>query len=149
MKNKKTHLLILVAFLVALAGATEYTLSDKKVIRTINVQVQPDNDNIWRIRDEKGNNAGSMKVNRKDKDTIYWRSNKSDLIFTFSKNVNNYFIFDEGMFSNGITQGIKRNETLRLTLKDNAPKGTLTYEIYVIEADTLVEGGSPPKLIIY
>jgi len=116
-------------------------------LRTVNVKIEEDrNDNTWRVRDNEGKNRGTMKVKRMD--TINWQAKGSDMVFTFSKDVNQYFTFDEEMFKDGKSQELTESKKLRVTLKSDAPQDTLVYQVYVVEADTFVVGDSPPKVII-
>lgn len=146
MKHKITRLLLLGAFFITTAGLVYFTGLPVKLFNTEEVKIQEDNDGIWRIRDKDGVNKGTMRINKKDK--IAWQAHGSDLQFRFHKDVNDYFIFDDGMFEDGKTQMISNNKKLRVTLKENAPADTLIYDVYVVEADTFVVGNSPPKLII-
>jgi len=116
-------------------------------MRTVNVKIEEDNrDNKWRVRDNAGVNRGTINVKKMDQ--INWQAKGSDMVFTFSKDVNQYFDFDDGLFSDGRNQEIAKSKKLRVTLKSDAPSDTLIYQVYVVEADTFVIGNSPPKVII-
>lgn len=116
-------------------------------LKTIVVKIEQDRDtNIWRVRDNTGKNRGTLKVKKKDK--IKWQAKGSDVKFTFSKPVAEYFTYDEGQFADGSTQFLGSSKTLSLTVKQDAPSDTLIYEVYVVKSDTFVVGNSPPKLII-
>lgn len=117
------------------------------VMKIINVKVEYDNrDNTWRVRDNEGQNRGTLKVKRKD--NISWHAKGSEMIFTFSENVDRYFEYDEGLFEDGTSQVVADDKKLRLTLRDDAPQDTLIYQVYVMDADTFVIGNSPPRVII-
>lgn len=146
MNNQKFKIVLLGVFFLAAAGMMYHATSSDEELRNINVKIEETRDGTWRVRDINGNNQGRMKVNRKDK--ISWHALGSDMVFTFSENVDDYFDFEDGMFEDGQSQRIERSKRLRVTLKDNAPKDTLVYEVYVAEADTYVVGNSPPVLII-
>lgn len=144
--GKYKYIIMLFGFFLLTAGLM-YTSSDSlEMEATENVKIQEDSDGIWRIRDNNGNNKGTMRVKKNDK--INWHAMGSAMEFRFHKDVNAYFNYESGMFANGKTQMIEKSKMLRLTLKENAPQDTLTYDIYVVDADTFVVGNSPPILII-
>ena len=144
-KSLFTFGLLLLALIFAGIGINMTIAED--ILRTVNVKIEEDrNDNTWRVRDNEGRNRGTMKVKRMDK--INWQAKGSDMVFTFSKDVNQYFNFDEEVFKDGKTQEITDSKKLRVTLKPDAPKDTLVYQVYVVKADTFVIGDSPPKVII-
>lgn len=137
--------LMLLVLLFTGIGINMTTAED--ILRTVNVKIEEDrNDNTWRVRDNEGKNMGTIKV--KKADNINWQAKGSDMVFTFSKDVNQYFNFDEEVFKDGKSQEISDSQKLRVTLKSDAPKDTLIYQVYVVEADTFVVGDSPPKVII-
>ncbi len=141
------YTLFLGGFFLISAGLLINSSVNENILKTINVKIEKDNtSDIWRVRDNEGNNRGTLRVNKKDK--INWQAMGSDMIFTFSKDVDRYFDYSDEMFEDGKSQEISKNNKLRVTLKDNAPKDTLVYEVYVVEADTFVIGDSPPKLVI-
>lgn len=141
------YALFLGGFFIVSAGLLINSSATENILQTINVKIEKDKtSDVWRVRDQEGNNRGTLKVNKKDK--INWQAMDSDMTFRFSKDVNEYFEFSEDMFEDGKTQDISKNDKLRVTLKDDAPQDTLIYEVYVVEADTLVIGDSPPKIII-
>lgn len=132
----------MILFAAATAG-----LSFEHLLATINVMVQKDNqDNTWRIKDNEGKNRGTIVTSRKD--IINWQTIGSDMVFTFPDSIDAYFTYGEGLFEDGRSQRVEANKKLRLTVKENAPKDTLIYTVYVVVADTFVVGNSPPKLII-
>jgi len=137
--------LVIVVALFA-AKDIDMTIAEDSM-RTVNVKIEEDNrDNKWRVRDNLGVNRGTINVKKLDK--INWQAKGSDMVFTFSKDVGQYFDFEEGLFSDGKNQEISKSKMLRVTLKSDAPSDTLIYQVYVVEADTFVIGNSPPKVII-
>ena len=146
MNNQNFKIIALGVFFLATVGMMYHVTSTNTELRNINVQIEETNDGTWRVRDINGTNKGRMNVNRKDK--IAWQAKGSEMIFTFSENVDKYFDYEEGLFEDGKSQRIDRSKKLRVTLKDGAPQDTLVYEVYVTEADTFVVGNSPPVLII-
>lgn len=146
MKNKSTLFILLSCLFSVTTGFIIFTKSGGKLLATENVKIQEDEDGIWRIRDKEGYNRGKMVVQRKDR--IYWQAHGSAMEFRFHENVDDYFTYDHGLFEDGKTQMVDDNKKLRLTLKSDAPKDTLVYDVYVVEADTFVVGDSPPVLIV-
>lgn len=146
MLKKSLYMLGLPVLVVVLIGTVVNVTVSEKVMRTINVKIEEDSDNKWRVRDNEGRNRGTIKVKKLDK--VNWQAKGSDMVFTFSKDVNQYFNFDEELFKDGVSQEISKSKMLRVTLKPDAPRDTLVYEVYVVEADTFVVGNSPPKVII-
>jgi len=146
MRNKYALTILILTFCMVSAGLMPSDFFSE-VMATIKVTIEKDRDtDVWRVRDKEGNNRGTLKVGKKDK--IYWQAKGSDMRFTFSKPVDDYFTYSEGQFLDGKSQLIGRSKMLQLTVKSDAPPDTLIYEVYVAVADTLVVGNSPPKLII-
>jgi len=145
--NKKITSVSSILILV-LAGGFIYSYAfTKKMMATNSVKIVKDKDTgIWRVRDNDGNNKGTMKVHKKDK--IYWQAKGSEVVFTFPKPINKYFTYEEGLFQDSTTQRIADNKQLKLTVRSDAPSDTLIYKIYVVSEDTVVVGNSPPKVII-
>ena len=144
---KFLYALGLVAVVVIFAAKDINMIIAEDSMQTVNVKIEEDNrDNKWRVRDNAGVNRGTINVKKLDQ--INWQAKGSDMVFTFSKDVNQYFDFDDGLFSDGRNQEIAKSKKLRVTLKSDAPSDTLIYQVYVVEADTFVIGNSPPKVII-
>ena len=142
MNNK----LIIIITLFLFVGSTA-SLGFEHLLATINVKIQKDNrDNTWRVKDNRGNNKGTIVSSRKD--IINWQTIRSEMIFTFSEGVDAYFTYEDGLFEDGRSQRVEADKKLRLTVKEDAPQDTLEYTVYVVIADTFVVGNSPPKLII-
>lgn len=147
MIKKTLFTLGLILLVMILTGIDVNMTIAEDILRTVNVKIEEDrNDNIWRVRDNEGKNMGTIKVKKADR--INWQAKGSDMKFTFSKDVNQYFNFDEEMFKDGKSQEITDRQMLSVTLKSDAPADTLIYQVYVVEADTFVVGDSPPKVII-
>ena len=137
---------LVVVVVIFAAKDIDMTIAEDSM-RTVNVKIEEDNrDNKWRVRDNAGVNRGTINVKKMDQ--INWQAKGSDMVFTFSKDVNQYFNFEEGLFDDGRNQEIAKSKKLRVTLKSDAPSDTLIYQVYVVEADTFVIGNSPPKVII-
>ncbi|WP_440998530.1 hypothetical protein [Fodinibius sp. SL11] len=144
--NKIILLFVLAVFSFATIGFVFHAESVDGMLRTFNVKIEKTDDGTWRVRDNNGRNKGTLSVERGD--TINWQAKGSDLVFIFSKEVENYFEYEGSMFEDGRTQKILNNKKLRLTLKEDAPQGLLPYEVYVITEGKSVVGNSPPRLII-
>lgn len=146
MNRKSIYILVLAAFFIASAGLI-FIAPSGSILSTMSVKIEKDKDTgIWRVRDKKGRNKGTMNVNKKDK--IEWLAKGSDMVFTFSEPVQTYFEVEEGQFNDGVSQKVGRDKKLKLTVKASAPSDTLIYQVYVVAADTFVVGNSPPKIII-
>lgn len=138
--------LIITLTLILLVGTTG-SPGFEHLVSTINVKIQKDNqDNTWRVKDNQGQNMGTIVSSRNDK--INWQTIGSEMVFTFPEEVDAFFIYEEGLFEDGRSQRVKANKKLRLTIREDAPQDTLEYKVYVVAADTFVVGDSPPKLII-
>lgn len=146
MTNKSRFIMAMAVLCIFATGMLYHSSKTEQQMITHNVKIEKTNDGTWRVRDNNGNNKGSMDVREGDK--IYWQAKGSDMIFIFSSEVGQYFEFDEGVFPDGKSQRIKKNKMLRVTIKEGAPKGDLDYEVYVLKDDKTVIGNSPPKLII-
>lgn len=148
--NKKTTYSFMLAILFSItAGMVYYEVDTGELLATMNLKIQKDNqDDVWRVRDNEGRNMGTINVNRSDKDQINWQTVGSAMVFTFDKDVNRYFEFDEGLFEDGYTQRVDANKKIRLTVREDAPTDTLIYNVFVITAEKYVVGNSPPKVVI-
>ncbi len=116
--------------------------------KTINVNINVDNDKKWRIRDNNGKNRGSMELNPEE--TVKWHIKKSPMEFRFLEgtDINKYFKYEEGLFKDGKNQRVEKSDKLSLTVKKNAPKEKIEYDVEVLDTGDLVVGNSRPKLII-
>lgn len=116
-------------------------------LQTWNLHVQKrGNDTVWRVWDAGGVNRGHLRVRAGDQ--INWRAAGSPMDFEFTQNVDDYFTYDPGTFEDDSAH-VNQNNWLRLTVKDNAPRDSLVYEVYIVNADTFAVGNSPPVLIVY
>lgn len=113
---------------------------------TINLRIEQDSENIWRVRDLNGNSKGSFEA--KTEDNVQWQNRGPQVAFSFTEDVSDYFEFEEGLFEDGRSQVVGENENLRVTIKEDAPKGVLIYEVYVISEGKYVQGNSAPRMII-
>lgn len=118
----------------------------KKKVSVYNLEITESENNIWRIYDREGNNRGTLEVSPNDR--INWEAVNSDVDFRFRTDIRTYFEIEEGMFENNRTQTIPEGGELNLVVRSDAPYDTLVYDIYVVSADTLVVGNSPPVMII-
>lgn len=120
--------------------------------------LRKENDTAWRIWDRCGNNLGHLLVTGGD--NITWNTYDSDMTFTFSRS-DLSMIFQEGELlsdrentmltenEDSLNIEVAEGDSLSLAIRENAPRGRLSYNIYVADADTVVEGGTPPVLIVY
>lgn len=146
MKKTLINGIILGIIFIVVSGFIYNSSIPAKMLKTLNVKIEKSSDNTWRVKDNNGNDKGVMKVNKKDK--ISWHANGSEMVFIFSKDIKEYFDFEEGLFEDGRTQKVDNNKKLQVTLKPDAPAGELVYEVYVVDAVTSVIGNSPPRIII-
>lgn len=110
--------------------------------------LKKNNDNAWRIWDSHGNNMGVMMSTSGDK--ITWHAYGSDMTFEFEEqDLEPYFVDEDGRFGGGGTANLKSGDSLRVTVREDAPKGRLVYNVHVASADTMVVGSSPPVLILF
>ena len=116
------------------------------VLATINLKILKTNDDTWRVQDNNGKGMGTLKVKKTDR--VNWLAHQSAMEFRFEVDVSEYFEYPDSLFSDGKTQTVQRNKQLRLSIREDAPTDTLTYHVYVVEADTFVVGNSPPVMII-
>lgn len=149
MKSKYIYVTLLVTLFSVTAGMVYHDMGSDEMRANINLRIQEDNqDNEWRVRGNNGQNRGSLNTNRSDKDRISWRAMGSDMVFTFNKDVNDYFEIEEGMFEDGYTQRLDSRDRIRLTVREDAPSDTLVYNVFVIDAGKYVVGNSPPRIVI-
>lgn len=146
MTNKPILITALAILCMFASGLMFHDFAMDQPLATHNVKIEKTNDGTWRVRDNNGKNKGSMEVSAGDR--ISWQAKGSSMIFIFSSEVDQYFEFDDGVFSNNKSQRIRRNRKLQVTVKEGAPIGELVYEVYVLSDDKTVIGNSPPKLII-
>lgn len=146
MTNKLTFIIAMTVFCIFAAGMLYHNSAVDQPMVTHNVKIEKTDDGTWRVRDNNGNNKGSLTVSAGDQ--ISWQAKGSAVVFIFSSEVGQYFEFEEGVFSDNKSQRIGRNAKLDVTVKEGAPEGELIYEVYVLRDDKTVIGNSPPKLII-
>lgn len=144
-----TILFIVTAGMVYFDTATQTKTESDEARATINLRIQEDSqDNTWRVRGNNGRNMGTINSNRADEDQINWLAIQSDMVFSFDKDVNDYFTFNDSLFTDGYTQRLNANDKLQLTVRADAPSDTLIYNVFVIDAQKYVVGNSPPKIVI-
>lgn len=149
MKNNPLKIILAIVIFATTIGMVYHDIGADELLAVINVKIQKDNqDNIWRVRGTEEENMGTINANKGTKDQINWQSVGSAMVFTFDKDINRYFEFDEGLFQDGYTQRLDANKKLRLTVREDAPQDTLIYNVFVIQAEKYVVGNSPPKVVI-
>lgn len=113
----------------------------------LNVRIEKDSEDVWRVRDLNGNSRGTL--NAASNDRVQWQ-NRSDgeVVFTFAEDVEEYFEFRGSLFEDGRSQVVRRNGNLRVTIKEDAPRGELIYEVFVMSEGKFVQGSSAPRMII-
>ena len=117
-----------------------------KVKKNVDVQIKEKKDK-WTVAGDNGEDQGVIVVPRGGK--ISWQAKGSDMVVIFPNNVSNYFRLNGKFFRDGLSQKIKKNKRLTVTVKDKAPMGELMeYNVYIVDAGTVAIGNSPPKMII-
>lgn len=144
--KKKPFILSMVVLFILSAGMISNEADIDNMYATINLRIQKDSENIWRVRDLNGNSRASFVANSSDK--VQWQNRGPQVVFSFSEDVSGYFEFEEGMFEDGRSQVVEKNKNLKVTIKEDAPKGVLIYEVYVISEGKYVQGNSAPRMII-
>ncbi len=147
MKSKAKLILCMIALFIISSGMIYFEVDLESTLATINVRIEKDSDDIWRVRDLNGTSRGTIEATANDQ--VQWQ-NRSDgeVIFSFSEDVDAYFEYQPGMFSDGRSQTVRQNGNLSLVIKEDAPKGVLIYEVYVRSEDRYVQGNSAPRMII-
>lgn len=131
------------------------------------VTIKEDDDTEWRMYDDNNNNQGIWIVD--EGDVLTWFVTGSDMIFLFPRDMETYFEFNDGLFSEvdsiytgsekepRLKQIVQQGDSLRLKIKENKIEGdgirppinvAIEYDIYVIKPGKYVVGNSPPYLII-
>lgn len=149
MKSKYMYVTLLVTLFSVITGMVYHEIGSDEMLANINLRIQEDNqDNEWRVIGNNGQNSGTLNTKRADNDRISWLAMGSDMVFTFNKDVNDYFEFEEGIFRDGYTQELGNRDRIRLTVREDAPSDTLIYNVFVVDAGKFVVGNSPPRIII-
>lgn len=136
----------MITIFIATAGMVFHDANVDDLLATINVRIEKDSEDVWRVRDLGGNNRGTIQAASNDR--VQWQVRDADVVFAFSEDVDAYFEFEEGLFDDGRTQQVSGNQNLRVTIKEDAPRGILIYEVYVIDEGKYVQGNSSPRMII-
>lgn len=176
MNNRLWYLIVILSITVLAAGCDENsgpeTMSQAEEVESTPERLQADeistdknlwilkkdNETAWRIWDKCGNNLGHLLATGGDQ--ITWNAYQSDMVFTFSRADLAEF-FQEGqqlaerenaMISenqDSLNVQVAEGDSLSLMISEDAPRDRMTYEVYVTADDTLVEGGTPPVIIVY
>ncbi|MDZ7720215.1 MAG: hypothetical protein U5K72_15475 [Balneolaceae bacterium] len=113
----------------------------------LNVRIEKDSEDVWRVRDLNGNSRGTL--NAASNDRVQWQNrSEGEVVFTFSEDIEDYFEFSGNLFEDGRSQVVGRNGNLRVTIKEDAPRGELIYEVFIISEGKFVQGNSAPRMII-
>lgn len=132
------------------------------------LKITESDDGKWHVFNEADIRKDTLFVERSD--LIQWRAVSSDMTFFFPVDMETYFEFEDGKFSetrNSFSQDrtnalnnmeipaqgvsvarIQESESLYLKVLADAPLGAIDYNVYVEEAEQLVVGNSPPILVI-
>lgn len=145
-KKAKLTLCMVVLFIIS-AGMIYNSADLESTYAQLNVRIEKDSEDVWRVRDLNGNSRGTL--NASSNDRVQWQ-NRADgeVIFIFSEDVDDYFEFRGNLFEDGRSQTIGRNENLRVTIKEVAPRGVLIYEVFIKDEGRFVQGNSSPRMII-
>lgn len=147
MTTKAKLILCMVALFIISAGMVYKSADLESTFAQLNVRIEKDSDDIWRVRDLNGNSRGTL--NASSNDRVQWQNrSEGDVIFTFSEDVAEYFEFRGNLFEDGRSQVVGRNGNLRVTIKEDAPRGMLIYEVFVMSEGKFVQGSSAPRMII-
>lgn len=147
MKKKASLILSMVALFIISSGMIYINVDLESTYAQLNVRIEKDSEDVWRVRDLNGNSRGTL--NAASNDRVQWQ-NRSDgeVVFTFAEDVEEYFEFRGSLFEDGRSQVVRRNGNLRVTIKEDAPRGELIYEVFVMSEGKFVQGSSAPRMII-
>ncbi len=147
MTKKAKLILCMVALFVISAGMVYKSVDLESTYAQLNVRIEKDSEDVWRVRDLNGNSRGTL--NASSNDRVQWQNRaEGEVIFIFSEDVEDYFDFSGNMFDDGRSQVVGRNGNLRVTIKDDAPRGVLIYEVFIKDEGKFVQGNSSPRMII-
>lgn len=176
MNSRLFYLSIVLSMAMLIAGCdtdnASEDMSQAEEIESVPVRLQADeistdknlwvlrkeNDTAWRIWDKCGNNLGHLLATGGDR--ITWNAYRSDMTFTFSRADLAEFFQDGQQLAERENTMISENQdslnvqvaegdSLSVMISEDAPRERMTYEVYVAADDTLVEGGTPPVIIVY
>lgn len=119
--------------------------------------LKKETDDAWRMWDACGNNMGVMLVTGGNQ--ITWNAHGSPMRFTFSRSdLSEYFQNPEELSSregarttanqDSISLEIADGDSLSMAVSEDGPTGRFSYSVHVVEADTVVEGNTPPVIIV-
>lgn len=147
MTKKAKLILCMVALFIISAGVNNKNSEHEEYYAQLNVRIEKDSEDVWRVRDLNGNNRGTLNASANDR--VQWQNRtEGEVIFSFSEDVEEYFEFQDNLFEDGRTQLVDRNGNLRVTIKEGAPTGLLIYEVFVKSDGRFVQGNSSPRMII-
>ncbi|MCG2589736.1 hypothetical protein [Rhodohalobacter sulfatireducens] len=147
MTKKASLILSMVALFIISSGMIYINVDMESTYAQLNVRIEKDSEDVWRVRDLNGNNRGTL--NAASNDQVQWQNrSEGEVIFTFAEDVVEYFEFSGNLFEDGRSQVVGANENLRVTIKEDAPRGELIYEVFVISERKFVQGSSAPRMII-
>ncbi|NBC66220.1 MAG: hypothetical protein GVY07_11280 [Bacteroidetes bacterium] len=147
MTKKANLILSLVAFFIISSGMIYINVDLESTYAQLNVRIEKDSEDVWRVRDLNGNSRGTL--NATSNDRVQWQNrSEGEVIFTFAEDIQDYFEFRGDLFEDGRSQVVRRNGNLRVTIKENAPRGELIYEVFVVSEGKFVQGNSAPRMII-
>jgi hypothetical protein len=146
--TKKTKLILFMVATFIISSGMIYKAADlESTFAQLNVRIEKDSEDVWRVRDLNGNSRGTL--NASSNDRVQWQNrSEGEVVFTFSEDVADYFEFRGNLFEDGRSQVVGRNGNLRVTIKEDAPRGVLIYEVFVLSEGKFVQGSSAPRMII-
>lgn len=177
MMNRQWYLGVILSMAILAAGCAENSdpepMNQAEEVESVPVRLQADdistdknlwilkkdNDTAWRIWDKCGNNLGHLLATGGDR--ITWNAYQSDMTFTFSRADVAEFFQDSQQFTaeredvmlsaseDSVNVQVAEGDSLNVTISGDAPRERMTYSVRVAADETLVEGSSPPVIIIY
>lgn len=146
--TKKANLILSMVALFIISSGMIYINTDlESTFAQLNVRIEKDSEDVWRVRDLNGNSRGTL--NASSNDRVQWQNrSEGEVVFTFSEDVEEYFEFRGNLFEDGRSQVVGRNGNLRVTIKEDAPRGVLIYEVFIMSEGKFVQGNSAPRMII-
>ncbi|NBC03388.1 MAG: hypothetical protein GVY20_06750 [Bacteroidetes bacterium] len=147
MTKKASLILSMVALFIISSGMIYKNVDLESTYAQLNVRIEKDSEDVWRVRDLNGNSRGTLNASANDR--VQWQNRSGgEVVFTFAEDVEQYFEFRGNLFEDGRSQVVGANENLRVTIKESAPTGELIYEVFVIDERKFVQGSSAPRMII-
>lgn len=138
MRQMKSMVWVLLGVLVIVGAAATTMTNIKYSVKKI--------DGTWYVVNEQNK---PTPINAKGNDMIEWSAEGSDLSFQFPSESNAILTKEDGTaLPKGYVVNLKDGKKLKLKVKNDAPKGSYEYAVYVTADGTYAEGSSPPILII-